>query len=211
MWWRGEREDLRRRTRPHPSSTGSKRTSDKAETANNRPNGTPSTWGVVRFAAIMIGSFALMAIAYLTLHDSPLIKPFLDANARSAVLFVNLFGGSVHSSGPIIWDGGRSYEIVMACTSFVPTAILLCAVVAWRSSLGEKVIGLAVGVPALYFLNLVRILSLLYIGSTFPQFMDIAHFVIWQILLILATAAIWMLWATRLVRVRVSGQLDESS
>jgi len=54
----------------------------------------------------------------------------------------------------------------------------------------------------LFVLNLVRTVSLYYIGAHIPVFFDTAHFVVWQAAMILAVVILWLVWVGRIVNVR---------
>jgi exosortase/archaeosortase family protein len=62
-------------------------------------------------------------------------------------------------------------------------------------------LGIAIGIVALFALNLVRTVSLFYIGAHFPDFLDTAHVLIWQSVMILAAIALWLFWVEKLARV----------
>ena len=76
------------------------------------------------------------------------------------------------------------------------------AVIAYPSPLRAKVIGVAIGVLALSVINLVRITSLFWIGSRYPQHLDVAHLLVWQTAIIVIAIVMWLLWAERLADAR---------
>jgi exosortase H (IPTLxxWG-CTERM-specific) len=155
---------------------------------------------LARFGILLLSFFVAFAVAYFTLRRSTVLVPFLSFNARVSSFVANLFGGSAAADGVILSSGGNSYELIVECTSIIPTAILISAVLAWPSSLTQKFIGIAMGSAALFLVNIVRILTLLYVGSAFPDFLDIAHFYVWQALLVLLTVGLWLLWVSKFVR-----------
>ena len=155
---------------------------------------------LVRFGIILFSCFLAFAIAYFKFRRSDVLDPFLSFNAKIASFVWNLFGGSAEVDGVIISSGSDSFEVITECTSIIPTAILICAVLAWRSSAREKLIGIAAGTTVLFVINIVRIISLVYVGSAFPDYLDVAHFYVWQVLLILFTVGLWLFWAVKLVR-----------
>ena len=52
-------------------------------------------------------------------------------------------------------------------------------------------------IPAIQGINLVRIISLFYIGIYLPDFFNSSHIFIWQSIVILFGVGLWMLWADR--------------
>ena len=61
------------------------------------------------------------------------------------------------------------------------------------------------GAAALFVINLVRIISLFYIGSAYPDFLDLAHFFLWQLFMIVLTIGLWLLWTVKIVHTHKEG------
>ncbi|MSQ13004.1 MAG: hypothetical protein EXR47_02455 [Dehalococcoidia bacterium] len=78
-----------------------------------------------------------------------------------------------------------------------PIALLLGPIIAFPSSPRSKLTGAVLGIISLNVLNLVRVMSLVYIGTHFPDAIDLAHEVIWQAGMILATVVFWLVWLQR--------------
>ena len=51
-------------------------------------------------------------------------------------------------------------------------------------------------------INLVRIISLFLIGSAYPQYLEIAHLLVWQTAIILSAIVLWLIWVERLAIAR---------
>jgi exosortase/archaeosortase family protein len=49
----------------------------------------------------------------------------------------------------------------------------------------------------LAILNLFRIVNLVWIDAHYPDFMEVAHLVIWQGIIVLTAIIYWFLWAER--------------
>jgi len=153
----------------------------------------------VRFFVIFVACLAAFAMFYVIIRDDSSLVPFLSFNASVACSTMRLFGAGVEADGVFLHSNGQLFEIIAECTSLVPTGILVSAVLAWKSSVKEKVIGITLGSTALFVINIGRIVSLVYIASSFPGFLDIAHFFLWQLLLILVTIGLWFLWVSKIV------------
>jgi len=57
-----------------------------------------------------------------------------------------------------------------------------------------------VGVSVLFVVNVVRLVSLYYVGVHWPSALDVVHQVVWQSLVIAIVVAMWLLWAGRASR-----------
>ena len=127
---------------------------------------------------------------------------FLAFTAQSTGFVLNALGNGVQIDGSRVSSGDFSIMIVNECTAIVPMIILLSAIVAYPSRMTQKVLGLAIGLPGLFLINLVRTVSLFYIGTWYESFLDTAHLLIWQPVMVLAVIVIWYIWAEKVVHVR---------
>ena len=91
--------------------------------------------------------------------------------------------------------GGFSYDITIGCTGLLPAAVLTVAILASSGSLGAKRRGLILGVPIVLAVNLLRLMSLFWIGSYRPGAFAVAHTWIWEATLVQCTFVVWLMWS----------------
>ena len=91
-------------------------------------------------------------------------------------------------------------EIIEECTGLYEILIYAAAVFAFPTSLIKKGIGIALGAPILYAVNVVRIAFLIWIGRFYPEIFDFMHLYFWQATLILMITSVWLLWIFKVVR-----------
>ncbi|OHB65518.1 MAG: exosortase H [Planctomycetes bacterium RBG_13_60_9] len=121
----------------------------------------------------------------------------LTAELSGAVLA--LLGQDIAIAGTLISTPEFSASIVRGCDAIEPTALFVCAVLAFPSSLSRKIPGVLVGALSLAILNFVRIVSLFLIGVYLPGILGIMHVDVWQgvfMLLAMMLWVLWLLWAT---------------
>ena len=158
---------------------------------------------VVKGVLIFVGGI----LAFMLIHSRMVEREALDGllrfTAGATGAFVNLLGGGpVEVEGALISSPGFSMIIVTECTALVPMAIVVCAVLAYPGTWKQKLIGAGLGIGALFVLNLVRTVSLFFIGGSFSSsFFNTAHFLIWQPVMIIVAVVVWLLWVEKLVRV----------
>jgi exosortase/archaeosortase family protein len=70
-------------------------------------------------------------------------------------------------------------------------------VLAFPSSWRAKLFGLALGFLAIQILNLVRVVTLFWIGHHRPALFSTAHTVLWQSAVVIAGVLLFLLWASR--------------
>ena len=72
--------------------------------------------------------------------------------------------------------------------------ILAAAILAYPSGWSKKGLGMVVGVIAIQCLNLLRIISLFYLGEWNQELLNVAHLYVWPGLIILDALIIFLVW-----------------
>ena len=159
-------------------------------------------WAVVRSCLIFAGCLVSFIFIYSKLVDIGALDPFFNFTARATGSLINLFGASVQVDHALIASDDFSMAIVANCTALIPIVIFISAVLAFPSTAKQKIIGIALGIVGLFVLNLVRTVSLFFIGRSFSESVfDIAHMLVWQSLMIIFAIILWLVWVGKLVRV----------
>ena len=122
------------------------------------------------------------------------IQRFL-ALTSSGIL--NLFGQNTIVVGTTVQSSLFGISVVTACTGIFITGLFLIAVVAFPTRWRSKLIGAGIGIGGIFIVNIIRLVSLYFIGVHWPGFLDQAHQLIWQSLLIAIAVVLWLLWAGR--------------
>jgi exosortase/archaeosortase family protein len=101
---------------------------------------------------------------------------------------------TVQVQGAVI--GGRyPLEIVKNCDAIEILILFAAAVLAFPASLRQRAWGLALGLPALVLLNLLRICTLYFIGAHAPERFDTFHVEVWPLCLVAATTLLFLGYA----------------
>ena len=110
---------------------------------------------------------------------------------------LNLFGQNTIVIGTTVQSSLFGISVVTACTGIFITGLFLIAVVALPVRWTAKLIGVGIGIGGIFLVNIIRLVSLYFIGVHWPTFLDQAHQLIWQSLLIVIAVALWLFWAGR--------------
>ena len=124
------------------------------------------------------------------------VEPWTAALAKISTSLVTLFDGSVHASGKIISStkSGFAVSIEAGCNGVEATIVLLAAILAFPAPWKHKLMGLAAGIVAVQALNVVRVISLFYLGQWNRDVFEWAHLYVWQALIMLDALIVWLLW-----------------
>jgi exosortase H (IPTLxxWG-CTERM-specific) len=124
------------------------------------------------------------------------IFPFTAVIANISVWLVNIFDADVAASGKIIRSisNGFAVEIQPGCNGVEAVIILFSAIFAFPAPFKYKLLGFAAGFFAIQLLNLVRIISLFYLGQWNMTAFTWFHLYLWQALIILDALVVWLIW-----------------
>jgi len=155
----------------------------------------------VRSGAIFAGCMLAFLLAYDRIASSQAMDAIRIVVTKATAVFLNLFGYHVTTEDTLISSSKFQMGIVTGCTALIPIAIFIAAVLAYPCRIRDKIIGILFGIVTINAVNLVRTVTLFFIGTSFPGFFETAHFLIWQSLVIVISIGLWLLWAQKLVRV----------
>jgi exosortase H (IPTLxxWG-CTERM-specific) len=89
---------------------------------------------------------------------------------------------------------GYAVSIKSGCNGVEAAMILAAAILAYPAPWLKKLLGMVIGVLAIQVLNVIRIISLYYLGAWSQKALDIAHLYVWPGLIILDALVIFLLW-----------------
>ncbi len=152
---------------------------------------------MLRFSIVFIVLlFGLFTVEVLQPVQDAVILPFTAVIANISVFIIELFDSGVVSSGKVIRDieSGFAISIEPGCNGVEALIILFAALFAFPASLKHKLIGFGIGFIAIQGLNLVRIISLFYLGQWNMTWFEWFHLYLWQALIILDALVVWLIW-----------------
>lgn len=145
--------------------------------------------------------FLLIQAALFTAELTPpgqqyVVQPFTAGLASISALLIGFTGRDISSSGVLIHDlqTGFGVQIAAGCNGVEAMILLLAVMLAFPAPWRYKLAGIAVGFVAVQALNLVRIISLFYLGMWYPFAFEWAHLYLWQALIMLDVVLVFLLW-----------------
>ena len=147
---------------------------------------------------IVIG-FLLYGLIYLPPVREGLIAPFTDGLTALSGVLINGLGGQAWVEGNVLSIPGFSVRILDLCNGVEATLLLWAVFLAfpaapWRYRLW----GLLIGFLGVQALNLLRIISLTYLGVWKPDWFHWIHWYAWDALILLDVLLLFLLWLRRL-------------
>jgi exosortase H (IPTLxxWG-CTERM-specific) len=179
---------------------------NQPESADRQPsakaqNANRAVWvGSKRPVFIFVGVFVLLmgvfyAITFVPYLNKKVLPGLQEVNARASVAVLNVFGEGAKAIDTNITSNRYSVNIKHGCDAIEPIALFVAAVLAFPAPLRTKWPGLLIGTLVLTALNIVRIISLFYVGIHWQPAFNTMHEDVWQPAFIVFSLFFWVVWA----------------
>lgn len=145
----------------------------------------------------ILAATGMLAVLILLAGSETIMGGIQRFLALTSSGILNLLGQDTIVVGTTVQSSLFGISVVTACTGIFITGLFLIAVVAFPTRWRSKLIGAGIGIGGIFVVNIIRLVSLYFIGVHWPGFLDQAHQLIWQSLLIAIAVVLWLLWAGR--------------
>lgn len=152
---------------------------------------------MTRFALL----FAIIVTALFATELTPpaqnaLVIPWTEGLARLSAGLVTVFDPQVVSYGKVLQStrNGFAVSIEAGCNGIEAALILIAGMLAFPAPWKHRLIGIAIGLLAVQALNVVRVVSLFYLGQWSQSAFEWAHLYLWQALIMLDVLIVWLIW-----------------
>jgi len=152
-----------------------------------------------RFAGLLLLFYVIIAVNPV---NDRVIVPFTAEIARISAAMLRIFVRDVATAGTTIVSRRFSMDVENGCNAVETMILFAAAVLAFPASVRDRLVGLAIGLPAIQALNIVRLFSLFLLGVHRPDWFSVSHIAIWQTVIILIGVAMFVIWSSRVARHR---------
>ena len=141
----------------------------------------------------------LFAIEMLNPVQEAVIHPFTAVLADVSTAVILPFDDTVIAQGRILRDAttGFAVSIEAGCNGVEAAIVLIAGILAFPASIQHKVIAILAGFLFVQALNIVRIISLFYLGQWNYTVFEWFHLYLWPVLImldVLVVFAIYLQW-----------------
>ena len=128
------------------------------------------------------------------------VEPWTYALAQISTAIVTFFDPNVVAIGKVMRStrNGFAVSIEAGCNGVEATIVLIAAMLAFPAPWKNKLVGLAAGIVAVQGLNILRVISLFYLGQWDYKVFEWAHLYVWQALIMLDVLVVWLIWVRTL-------------
>ena len=122
------------------------------------------------------------------------LSGLMSSVAQAVSFFLNILGFESQVNGRTIMTDKLALEIIVECTGFYESLILVAAVLAYPARLTRKLLGVLIFLVLIYLINLFRMVSLSLIGQYSMSLFELVHLYVLRISSLLIIVLLWMLW-----------------
>lgn len=172
-----------------------------AKESSPRRGGRPSWFATHGRDLRFLGLFAFCLGVFYALSVTQIAKErifpgYLRLNASVSAVILSAFGEEIEARGQALISSKMALSIARGCDAVEPAALFCAAVLASPVAFSSRCVAVVVGTMLLMVLNLLRILSLYYVGAYYRPAFDVVHLDVWQALFIFLAILFWALWAS---------------
>lgn len=156
------------------------------------------TVDLLRLTVAMLAGIAVILGLEAETASNLLTAPALvTANITNG--FLNMIGIETIQNGTVITQPHVfAYEIHHRCLGILPASALLIFMAIQPVGFGAKIIGICVGLPLLFALNITRLIHLFLVGIHQPDYFWVAHHVVWNLIVFIFVVLMVVIWLDRL-------------
>ncbi|HKD07535.1 MAG TPA: exosortase H [Bryobacteraceae bacterium] len=153
---------------------------------------------LIAFAVCVAIAFGLLFAPFMR----PLTATFSDRLTEISGALIGAAGGRVQVEGAVLRAPSSGFAIEMkdGCNGVNVMALLWSAMLAFPASWVWKAKGVLMGTAAIQVINLVRFISLFYLGQYSIAWFDFAHLYLWENLIMADALVVFWLWVSPLLR-----------
>jgi len=145
-----------------------------------------------------------LVIFFLFPYVSPYFEPQIETvsswTAGILGFILNLFGMNAYTSGPVLALNKFSIRVIGECIGLNEMLVFLAIVLAFPAKPKKKLWGILFGIPALYMVNILRMIFITVIANYNPKTFKFFHLYFWQVAGILIIGGLWLFWIEKIVK-----------
>jgi exosortase H (IPTLxxWG-CTERM-specific) len=149
---------------------------------------------VARYVVLIVALFAVMAWRPVNDH---VVDPYTTFVAHEAAVVLRALGEGIRVDGQVLSSPRFAVTIYNGCNGLEAILVFVAGVLAFPAPWRARVLGVVTGFVAVQVLNVVRVVSLYYVGVWRPDWFTTAHVLVWQTVVILFAVILWLFWVQR--------------
>jgi len=150
------------------------------------------------FPLVMIVGFGLLLAPF----TQPAIEKATSVLVTVTAAAIRVCGGHAQAQNNLLRNpiSGFAIEVKDTCNASNVTILLWAAILAFPAPLAQKLKGALAATVMLHAINILRIVSLFYLGQFDNAWFEFAHVYVWEGLIELVTLVLFWMWVQQVYR-----------
>jgi exosortase H (IPTLxxWG-CTERM-specific) len=154
---------------------------------------------MLRFIAVFVGVAVGLFVVYWVIEVSHLFQGVNVLNAILSGVLLEGVGVDNARSGAVLTFRRGGMEVISECSGVYVAILFSAGVLAFPAPWRARLLGLAVGLPIIFVINVLRLATLGAIIAHKQAWLPLFHEYLWQVFFILVVAALYLVWIERTV------------
>ena len=185
------------------SKNKTSRIQDQKGAADSRPR-----FLLLRVCLIFFGLVLGLHLLQWTVVPRSYLTALQLFTAKLTAASISLSGIPLKLEGTHIFLLNTHWEVILECTALSAFIVFTSFVVAYPSKIKSKMLGLLIGIPALFTVNILRLFVLAWATKWSPKFAPLVHDYAWQIAFLLLLVLMWLAWIELVVKRETSSTIS---
>ncbi|WP_116364190.1 exosortase H [Parahaliea mediterranea] len=154
---------------------------------------------ILIFLAVLTGLFTLEMLTPVQEH---LVQPFTSGLATLSAALITPFDANVLAYGRIIEHTTNHFAVSIeaGCNGIEAAIVLIAGIIAFPAPLRDKLLAIGLGFITIQVLNILRIISLFYLGQWSEAVFSFTHLYLWPVLIMLDVLIVFLVYLRYLDR-----------
>jgi len=128
--------------------------------------------------------------------QNAVVLPWTALVAKASAVIARFFDPSIIAYGKVLQSTHTDFSVSIesGCNGVEAAIVLVAAMLAFPSGWKMKFWGIVLGFLAVQAVNLVRVVTLFFLGEWSLKLFEFAHLYMWQALIMLDVLVVWLLW-----------------
>ncbi len=152
---------------------------------------------MARFLVIFLAVLAvLFTVEMLEPVQQHVVQPFTASLADISAALIMPFDDKVTASGRVIRHSGNYFAVSIeaGCNGVEAAIVLIAAVIAFPARWRQRLAAIAIGFLAIQAMNILRIISLFYLGMWNMTVFSWTHLYLWPVLIMLDVLVVFLFY-----------------
>jgi exosortase H (IPTLxxWG-CTERM-specific) len=139
---------------------------------------------------------ALFTLEMLEPVQAHVVQPFTAYLADISAAIIIPFDDQITATGRVIRHAGNNFAVSIeaGCNGIEAAIVLVAAVIAFPARWGQKLAAIAIGFLAIQAMNILRIISLFYLGMWNMTIFSWTHLYLWPVLIMLDVLIVFLFY-----------------